>query len=318
MIHHQEFLDSNQKKPTLLIVDDQVLVVRQLHSIFKDDFNIFMANSGEEGIERCKEILPDLVLLDISMHGLDGFQVCEKIKSDALTSHIPIIFVTAKMSEEDEVKGFEMGAVDFIRKPINGIVTWARVHNHIQLKRQSDFLRSLALIDGLTGLSNRHHFDNQISVDWLLCAREKMPFSVLMIDVDFFKRFNDEFGHQAGDEALRSVAREISQQIHRPTDLAARYGGEEFAVVLPNTDLIGAEKLAQNVRRSISALKVKTDGIENGQSITVSIGVATTVPKPDTSYETIIEAADEQLYLAKAAGRNQVKSASPEVVNAPK
>lgn len=300
-----------ERKPVLLIVDDQPLIVRQIFEIFQEDFHIFMASDGDQCLKMCVELIPDVVLLDVNMPKMNGYDTCEEIKNNASTSHIPVIFVTSSISEEDEVKGFELGAVDFIRKPINPVITWARVLNHVQLKRQSDMLRSLALVDGLTGVSNRFQFDEQFLCDWMSCAREHKPLSLLMIDVDHFKKFNDEHGHQAGDECLRTIAQTISGKIQRPNDLLARYGGEEFACLLPNTDLAGAEKVASDILKSIEQTKILfTDNDEKRQSesVTVSIGVSCQIPLYSGDPKILLKAADEQLYVAKKEGRNRAHS----------
>jgi len=300
-----------ERKPVLLIVDDQPLIVRQIFEIFQEDFHIFMASDGDQCLKMCVELIPDVVLLDVNMPKMNGYETCEEIKNNPSTSHIPVIFVTSSISEEDEVKGFELGAVDFIRKPINPTVTWARVLNHVQLKRQSDMLRSLALVDGLTGVSNRFQFDEQFLCGWMSCARESTPFSLLMIDVDHFKKFNDEHGHQAGDECLRIIAQTISSKIRRPNDLLARYGGEEFACLLPNTDLAGAKEVAANILKSIEEAKILfTDNDEQRKSenVTVSIGVSCQIPRKNEDPKSLLKAADEQLYIAKNEGRNRVCS----------
>ncbi len=299
-----------ESKPVLLIVDDQPLVVRQIYEIFQEEFHIFMASDGEQCLKMCSELIPDLVLLDVNMPKMNGYETCEKIKSNVSTSHIPVIFVTANITEQDEVKGFEIGAVDFIRKPINPLITWARVVNHVQIKRQSDMLRSLALIDGLTGISNRYQFDEQLLSGWMACTREKKPFSLLMIDVDHFKAFNDEYGHQAGDECLRTIAQIISNKINRPNDMVARYGGEEFACLLPNTDLQGALKVARDIRLGIGESIISFtngEGDREEARVTVSTGVASAMPSSEVEPTELIRIADEQLYSAKGAGRNCVK-----------
>jgi diguanylate cyclase (GGDEF)-like protein len=300
-----------QRKPVLLVADDQPLIIRQIYEIFQDDYHLFMASSGEQCIDMAEELLPDIILLDINLPNMNGYETCEKLKMNVVTSHIPIIFITSNMSEEDEVKGFEVGGVDFIRKPINTIITWARVKSHVELKRQSDLLRSLALIDGLTGVCNRYQFDERLISDWLSCAREKMQLSLLMIDVDNFKQFNDQFGHQAGDECLKVIAQQIAVCVHRPDDLVARYGGEEFACILPNTDAKGAYKIAEDIRQLIEQTDVEfltSRGQPTKANVTVSIGVNSIKPNRKDSPENLIQLADNQLYRAKNQGKNCVCS----------
>ncbi|GAA0859239.1 diguanylate cyclase [Aliiglaciecola litoralis] len=298
-----------QRKPVLLVADDQPLIVRQLYEIFQDDFHVFMASTGVKCLEMAGELLPDIILLDINMPEMDGYETCDKLKTNAATSHIPVIFITSNLEEEDEVKGFEAGAIDFIRKPINATITWARTQSHVEVKRQADLLRSLALIDGLTGVCNRYQFDERFGLDWLSCARAKVPLSLLMIDVDNFKQFNDEFGHVAGDECLKSIAKRIATTVHRPDDLVARYGGEEFVCVLPDTDAIGASKIAEDIRKLIEGTPIEfvdEHGVTKSEDITVSIGGHSLQPKRGESVEKLIQLADQELYRAKNSGKNQV------------
>lgn len=291
-------------KPKILIVDDQPLIIRVLYELFKDECDVFMCTNGQDALQKCKTIKPDLILLDLVMPGMDGYQVCKYLKDDEDLANIPVIFVTASFDQVDEVKGFEVGAVDFIHKPVNPVITRARVNTHIRLKRQSDLLKSMALIDGLTGIANRRHFESTIQIDWLQCAREKAPLSLLLIDIDQFKLFNDFYGHLAGDGCLQKVARALTATLNRPYDLVARYGGEEFAFILPKTDLQGAMHIASSV-----AFNIKELGIPHLQSsaglVTLSIGAATTIPHHKVSPDVLIHEADKVLYQAKETGRNQ-------------
>ncbi|MFA3790063.1 diguanylate cyclase [Aliiglaciecola sp. SL4] len=303
------FGNISHRTPIMLIADDQPLVVRQIYEVFQDDFHIFMASDGAQCVEMANELLPDIILLDINMPHLDGFQVCEKIKENVITSHIPVIFITSNIDEADEVKGFEVGGVDFIRKPINPTIMWARVQSHAQIKRQSDLLRRLALIDGLTGVSNRYQFDEQLLTDWLSCAREKNSLALLMIDADNFKQLNDTYGHQAGDKFLKVLAEKVATCAHRPGDLVARYGGEEFACILPNTDLAGALKVAEDIRtlieQTVVCLETSRDQI-SAIKTTVSIGLHCLVPDRKDQPDVLIKSADQALYQAKALGKNQI------------
>lgn len=297
-------------RPKLLIVDDQPTNIRVLHELFREDCDVFMATSGEQAISVCQAQLPDLILLDVVMEDMDGHEVCRRLKVDPMTQDIPIIFITAQQQESDEVLGLELGAVDFISKPINTTIVRARVRTHLTLKLQSDLLRSMALMDGLTGVANRRKFDEDILAAWRLCFREQKPLSLIMVDVDYFKRYNDRYGHQAGDGCLKSVAQALFETVRRPYDLVARYGGEEFACVLPNTVLSGAVEIAERMQESVRALGIEHSASDVDRVVTISLGVATLTPTRDLEFQALIEAADKQLYEAKTAGRARVCSSA--------
>lgn len=298
---------SDSPRPRILLVDDQMINILTMNEVFKEDCDVFMATNGGHALEQAASLLPDVILLDIVMDGMDGYTVCEKLKSNPLTSGIPVIFITAHFDEVDEVHGFELGAADFIHKPINAVITKARVRNQIALKRQTDLLHSIALIDGLTGIANRRQFNQAIQVHWLQANREKSALSLVMIDVDFFKRYNDHYGHPEGDECLRRIAHAIKDTLQRPYDLVARYGGEEFACILPKTDPDGAAFIASQIQASVHGLAMPH--AESGVSphVTISMGVVTTIPGNviDNTAD-LVAAADRQLYQAKKDGRARV------------
>lgn len=296
------------RKPKLLIVDDQAINIRVLHELFRQECDLLMATDGEQAIALCRSELPDLVLLDIVMPNVDGHEVCRRLKADPLTQDIPIIFLTGQNSAPDEVRGFVLGAVDFISKPIHPIIVRARVKTHLALKLQSDMLRSFALLDGLTGIANRRKFDEDIEMHWRHCRREKRPLSLLLLDVDLFKLYNDRYGHLAGDECLRSLAQSLKLSINRPLDLLARYGGEEFVCILPNTDADGALDMAQNMLAKAHALRIEHLDSDVESIVTISVGAATLIPTDDHNHHDLIFAADKQLYTAKKAGRARVSS----------
>ncbi|SUI90856.1 diguanylate cyclase [Shewanella morhuae] len=289
----------------ILVVDDQPLNIKILHQLFHEDYEMFMATNGQQAIEFCQKLQPDLVLLDIEMPIMSGYDVCQQLKADPLTANIGVIFVTAHFDEVQEVKGFQLGAVDFIHKPINPIITTARVKNQFILKRQTDLLHSIALLDSLTGVANRRQFEQRLPEIWEHSCRTQSPLSVVMLDVDFFKHFNDRYGHQEGDRCLRLVAKAISTTLKRAVDFVARYGGEEFICILPDTPLLGAEHMAQNIVDAVQALHIKhIDSSFN--EVTISAGVACVQPRSDLTWQTLIETADQQLYVAKQNGRNVV------------
>ncbi|RON52250.1 diguanylate cyclase response regulator [Pseudomonas frederiksbergensis] len=306
----ETWLPHPHSRPKLLVVDDQPINVRVLHELFREDFDVFMATSGEQAITVCQAQQPDLILLDVVMEGMDGHEVCRRLKADPATQDIPIIFITAQQQESEELLGLALGAVDFISKPINPVIVKARVRTHLTLKLQSDLLRTMALMDGLTGVANRRKFDEDISADWRVCLREQKPLSLILADVDFFKRYNDRYGHQAGDGCLRAVAQALAETVRRPYDLVARYGGEEFACVLPNTDLSGAVEIATRMQAGVRALDIEHSASDVDRVVTISLGVATLTPSADLEFQALIEAADKQLYEAKSAGRGRVCSSS--------
>lgn len=302
----QHWPNVSQTKPKLLLVDDQRVNILVLYELFRVDCEVFMAMDGEQALQLCRTVLPDLVLLDVCMDGIDGHEVCRRLKADPQTQNIPIIFVTGRGAEEDEVRGLDLGAVDFIVKPINPAIVRARVNTHLTLKRQNDILRSLAMLDGLTGVANRRKFDEELARSWLQSVREQSQLSVIMIDIDYFKRYNDHYGHLNGDSCLQAVAGALEQAINRPYDLLARYGGEEFACILPNTQLNGAVMVAERMSANVQALQLEHLGSEIGQFVTVSLGVAAVISNHSIAPQALVQEADRQLYQAKHAGRAQV------------
>jgi diguanylate cyclase (GGDEF)-like protein len=294
------------RRPRLLVVDDQPTNVQVLYQTFAADHQVLMATSGEQALNVCAAKQPDLVLLDVVMPGMDGYEVCARLKSDPALRDIPVVFVSAQDDEVSEANGLDVGAVDYISKPINPKIVRARVKTHLTLKRQSDLLREWVYLDGLTNVCNRRYFEERMVIEWARAARQRTPLSMLMIDVDYFKRYNDRYGHQAGDDCLRRVASELKESLKRPSDLVARYGGEEFVCLLPETGLQGAMQLAEQI-----ATAVRDAGIEHQRSqvpsvVTCSIGVCSKPADLVSSGPALLRAADAQLYMAKASGRNRV------------
>ena len=300
------------RRPRLLIVDDQPANVQALHQVFAHDHQVFMATRGEQALTICADKLPDLVLLDVVMPGMDGYEVCARLKGDEATKDIPVIFVSANDDERSEAHGLDVGAVDYISKPINPKIVRARVRTHLMLKHQADLLRQWVYVDGLTNVSNRRYFDERLRVEWARAVRHGSPLSVVMIDVDHFKRFNDHYGHQAGDACLRRVAGELKGHLKRPTDLLARYGGEEFVCLLPDTDLSGALHLAQQLVRRVQETGMAHAASGVAPVVTISAGVATKPKSTVGSGAALLREADAHLYTAKTRGRNQACGAELE------
>ncbi len=290
----------------LLVVDDQAINIQALYELFKDDHEVFMATSGQQALDACEEALPDLILLDLMMPGMDGFEVCRQLKHNPRTADIPVIFVTAQNNPEHETIGLDVGAVDFISKPLNAPVVRARVRTHLALKRQGDILRSLAFIDGLTGIANRRRFDECLDVEWRDGKRNVHPLALILIDIDHFKSYNDLYGHLQGDTCLRAVGAVISACMGRARDLTARFGGEEFVCVLPNCDLDGARHLAEKVRMAVQELAIVHAGSSTAAVVTISVGLSCVVPQDGLACDALVDAADQLLYSAKQSGRNRV------------
>ncbi len=296
-------LPAERKK--LLVVDDQPVNIQALYQAFGDEHQVFMATSGAQALAMCAQKQPDLILLDVVMPDMDGHEVCRRLKGDPATRDIPVIFVTAHNNEAAEAFGLELGAVDFISKPINPKIVRARVKTHLTLKAQSDLLRQWVYIDGLTGAFNRRHFDEHLKAESGRAARTGTLLSVVLLDVDFFKLYNDRYGHQAGDDCLRRIATALKGGLRRPGDMLARYGGEEFACLLPETGLEGALLLANQLGQRIVEQQIEHAGSSVAPVVTVSLGVCTTVAGTSSSAEALLRGADAQLYLAKSGGRNR-------------
>ena len=299
-----------EEADTLLVIDDSHTVRRLLGDILETRYRVIMAQSGEEGLALALEFLPDLILLDVMMPGLDGFAVCARLKAESRTREIPVLFLTALSGEGDEMRALEAGGIDFIPKPISPAVLGARVRNHLELKHSQDKLRNLSLTDGLTGIANRRRFDQYLEMEWQRCARNAHPLSLVLGDVDFFKAYNDAYGHGQGDECLRQVAQVFAQALRRPADLAARYGGEEFVCILPETDAEGARIVADQIMAGMILLDLPHIHAAIAPRVTVSVGVATAFPcTPDRSCRSVVEEADRLMYQAKDKGRNRIEVA---------
>lgn len=293
-------------RASVLVIDDQAANIQLLDALLGGDYDVQMATGGADALRLIHETLPDLVLLDIQMPEVSGYDVCTQLQSSDLTRHIPIVFVTAQTTAEEEARCLRMGAVDFIAKPFNPEVVKARVRTHVQLKQQSDLLRTLAYADSLTGLANRRHFEMALEAEWRRCRRNQLPLSVLMIDVDSFKRYNDHYGHQAGDACLQTVARQLCNQSLRSHDLLARYGGEEFILLMPECEQPGAMAKAESMRQSIESLNIEHVAATANTRVTISVGVHTLIPSGDQQPSALVQRADQHLYQAKSLGRNRV------------
>jgi diguanylate cyclase (GGDEF)-like protein len=288
----------------LLIVDDQPANVRLMASALAGEYDLCFATSGARALDLVRDGEVDLILLDVVMPEMDGLEVCRRLKADERTASIPVIFVTASGETADETRGFAAGGVDYITKPIQPPTVRARVRTHLELKQARDLLAQMAWLDGLTGIPNRRRFDASLEREWQRASRGGRALSIALLDVDFFKKFNDSQGHARGDECLRAVARALAAGSHRPGDVVARYGGEEFAVLLPETDAAGMRQLVLGLLERVEALAISHPGSPH-ERVTISAGAVTLVPGREQAAATALEAADRLLYEAKAGGRAQ-------------
>ncbi|MBF0526376.1 MAG: diguanylate cyclase [Deltaproteobacteria bacterium] len=300
---------SDHPKPIVLIVDDTPSNIHILAQTLQHDYRVKIAPNGHIALDLARlPEKPDLILLDVIMPDLDGYEVCKRLKENEDTKKIPVIFVTARDKTGDEEYGLNLGAVDYITKPFEQSIVRARVRNHIALKLNSDLLESLAFMDGLTRIGNRRRFDEVLSTEWRRAGRNQAPISLILLDIDRFKNYNDHYGHGAGDECLRKVARTISSGLLRPGDIAARYGGEEFGIVLAETGFEGACFIAERIRSSVESLCIVHAPSAGSAYVTVSLGCVTNLPPLSGDPEIFLEAADQLLYQAKQEGRNRVSS----------
>jgi len=296
----------NSSLPKILIVDDAPSVSRFMGQSLGSDYDILFACCGKEALEITAREMPDLILLDVIMPEPDGYEVCRTLKKDPVLKDIPVIFITASSKLESEIQGLEVGAVDFISKTINPEILKLRVQNHIELKRQKDILSRLSLMDGLTCIPNRRAFDETLNREWLRAQRNGKQMSLLMIDIDHFKLYNDTCGHLAGDDCLKLIATTLKKTPLRPGDFVARYGGEEFSCILPETTEDGASRTAERLLQAVRELNIPHASSPTAPHVTISIGIATILPTLDTYPEELIALADARLFRAKASGRDRV------------
>jgi len=293
------------KGAKILIVDDSRLNLEVLSRILKDDYFLTFASSGFEALEKLEMETPDLILLDIVMPGMDGYEVLEKLKEHVINSSIPVIVITGMSRAEDEVKGLLLGAVDYITKPFHEVVVKARVDTHIKIAFQLRMIEQLSSVDTITNIFNRRQFVDILIHEWEFSVREKTPISVLMIDTDHFDDYNSTYGEKKGDIALKTIAETIKSMLHLPDYIVARWDGQKFSVLLPNTDLLGAVKVAESIRKTVETIATLTED-DAINRLTVSIGVTFMTPGKDNKIEEIIRKADIELQKAKDSGRNKV------------
>ncbi|VXB79818.1 diguanylate cyclase [Massilia sp. 9I] len=296
----------------VLVADDDAVNREVLGELLKPEYTVLLAKNGAQTLERAARHLPDLILLDVMMPDMDGYEVLRRLRADAQTAHIAVIFISGLDRPEDEANGLKMGASDYITKPFNQTVVMARVALHLQVVRQRRMLERLANIDSLTELANRRRFDEVYALEWQRARRAGRPLSLALLDIDAFKQYNDRYGHPAGDRALRAVARLAAGSMRRPGDLAARYGGEEIVLLLPETGAPEARQVVEQLREAVAGLTIAHEASSVAPVLTASVGGVTLEPGGLEAASELFEAADAQLYRAKQAGRNRVLWREPD------
>lgn len=300
-------MNSFKKKYRILLVDDSLLNIIYLKNALEEDYEVISTTDGNEALKIAKSTNPpSIILLDIIMPEISGFEICKKLKEDDITKEIPVIFITSLQEEKEEEYGLSIGAIDFIKKPFCIPIVKIRIKNHLELKKYRDMLKEISFIDGLTQIPNRRRFNEVLISEWHIAKCNKMPLSVLLIDIDFFKKFNDTYGHLEGDNCLQKVAKSIKTSLNHSSYLVARWGGEEFSCILPNTNNEDALKIGDYLREVIMNLNIPNEHSNIIDKVTVSIGATTLNPTDEYSCEQLLKKADLALYRAKETGRNKV------------
>ncbi len=337
MLSNNQFITQKSEPSSrgdILVVDDKPENLLLLSvALTKKGYEVRKVVNGNLALLAAQAAPPDIILLDINMPEMNGYQVCKQLKASQKTKDIPIIFITASNEAFDKVKAFSLGGNDYITKPFQIQEVGARIENQLaicrlqqKLKNQNTKLENeiryrqaveaelleanrrlkiLANLDGLTQVANRHRFDEYFEREWLRSQREKTELAIILCDVDYFKRYNDRFGHQAGDVCLQKVAQCISNAIKRPADLVARYGGEEFVVILPQTTAEIALKMAETIRTQIAELNLEHPESDASDRVSLSLGVTSVIPNMKYTKEQLLATADQALYQAKIQGRNR-------------
>lgn len=319
-------MQTKTDRQKILIIDDTPTNIQILSECLSEEYTVYFAMNGEKGLELARGKKPDLILLDVMMPVMDGYQVCQKLKESEETRQIPVIFITAMSSTDEEARGLELGAIDYITKPISLPIVKIRVRNHLKLKRHSDMLELLgeeltrknrllevlARQDGLTGLANRRFFDEALDAEIRRALRNHKPLTLILCDVDFFKSYNDHYGHLAGDDCLRSIGTLLRRLFQRGGDMSARYGGEEFAVILPDTPADEALHMAETLCREMRDMLIPHSFSDVSEYVTLSAGVISSRVSREQSVEWFTAQADEALYRSKKDGRNRVTAVVPD------
>lgn len=289
----------------ILIVDDDKINRKMLKELLQEQAKIIFAKNGAQAKELARKHVPDLILLDVVMPDLSGFDVIEFLKNDPETMNISVIFITGLANDDDEERGFNLGGCDYIYKPFKSNIVIARVIMHLELIRQRKMLDEIAHIDALTGVNNRRKMDVVLQDEVAANNKENTSLLVAILDIDFFKPYNDNYGHGAGDVALRQVGQALREIFLRPRDFVARYGGEEFVIILPDCDKAGANIMLGNIAQSIKDKMIKHEYSSVSEQLTVSVGAVVVKSSEYSVVANIMKEADTLLYQAKNNGRNQ-------------
>ena len=290
----------------IVLIDDSTFNIKVLTSILGNNYHIYSAYSGQEGLDLVQEVLPSLVLVDIIMPGLDGFQVIAQLKLNEKTWDIPVIFLTGLSDTDSEEQGFALGAVDYITKPFSPNIVKARVKTHTELYEYRRIVEHIAQLDGLTGLPNRQHYERRVRELWSLAVQEETLFSMALVSVDFFKEYREKYGYTYGDDIIQSVGMISQTMLRKSRDFCARYGGEEFILLFPDTDKDSAAAIAEAIRSAVEGLQIPHATSACSSVVTVSIGGATIAPNGENDFEEFMDTVDSMLYEAKEQGANQV------------
>ncbi|WJW74750.1 PleD family two-component system response regulator [Thiohalobacter sp. IOR34] len=325
----------------VLLVDDQAMVAEGIRRMLEDeaDIDFHYCQDPREALQMATEVGATTILQDLVMPGIDGLMLVRFYRSNPDTRDIPVIVLSSKEDPNTKSEAFRNGANDYLVKLPDKIELVARIqahsrsylahrerdeayqklrdiqrqleHSNARLEESNRELQRLSSLDGLTGIANRRQFDKTLEQEWRRARRNRSQLSLIMLDIDYFKHYNDHLGHQCGDDCLRSVARALDEVVCRNGDLIARYGGEEFAVIMPDTSLKGAHQVAENIRQAITDLQIEHPASDIGRHLTLSIGVASAEPSEQGSPAALLTRADQALYQAKDKGRNRIELAAP-------
>jgi len=294
----------NGERARILVVDDSCFNANVLAAILQNDYNVAIAKSGEACLDYVKANEVDLIFLDVVMPGMDGYEVCQKLKMNLQTRDIPVVFVSAYDEVENQTKGLQLGAIDYLVRPAQPAVVKAKAQNYLALKKHHDMLEGFSFKDALTGLFNRRYLDEHLERSWNEAFQQQAVLTLIFADVDYFKSYNDFYGHLAGDVCLQKIAAAIQSALIRPAAMAARYGGEEFMIILPGHAMAAAVDQSRRIQEQLAAMQMQHAKSQVNPYVTLSMGLASIIPAAARQEKILIEMADMALYKAKKSGRN--------------